>query len=763
MEFPKNYFYDEVREGFYINGMIKREWAAQLETLREIDKVCRKYGIQWFADCGTLIGAVRHGGYIPWDDDLDICMLRDDYDRFLKYAAKDLPDTYVTRTYEDEDYWQMIARVINRDAISYDEDEMEKYHQFPYVAGVDIFVLDYLAPNEGEEETRRQLVKQVLAVGNIKGLESDDPPEEGMKLVRMVEESCNVKFDTKNHLRRQLYQLAEKLSRLYPAEGAKAVVLMPNWCAHHDHKYPIEYVNKITQLPFESMMINVPAGYDAVLNIEYGDYLKIVRNGGIHEYPLYEKQEVFFTKKLEDGNPFRYKFDINDLKRDKEECPKRLKQRAEEYCTVLWKMHDVIRQIVNDQRETVIELLEQCQDGIIQIGNQIEEQEGEGFISVSHIEDYCERIYELSVALEEEDADGCLECADNLDQALDAMEKSFIHDMPERKEIVFLTFRSDLWWAMDVMYRKEAADPLNIVRVIAVPFFERKAGAELGEEHYDLTGYPDDIRITDYREYDIRQRHPDVIYTQNAYDRINYTYVLPPEYFTSELKKYTEELIYIPYFRIGKFAWDDNKLMKTTDDFVRIPGVVHADKVILESEQMRELYIKVLTEFCGDETASVWEQKIITISEDIQAGKIKAEKEVPVEWQGIINGKDGQKKKTVLFMNAMCSLYRYKESALDKLEQVLDCFYENRDSVALIWRPYILSNKDRALFDITFLQRYQKMIDDYRAAGWGAIDESKDAATAIGLADAYYGDPDMVMQRCRNLNMPIMIQNVENI
>ena len=86
MEFPDSYFEDEVREGFFVAGMIKRAWAAQVEVLLDIDKVCKKNQITYFADFGTLLGAVRHQGFIPWDDDLDISMKREDYNRFLAAA-----------------------------------------------------------------------------------------------------------------------------------------------------------------------------------------------------------------------------------------------------------------------------------------------------------------------------------------------------------------------------------------------------------------------------------------------------------------------------------------------------------------------------------------------------------------------------------------------------------------------------------------------------------------------------------------------------
>ena len=81
------YYQGETRDGFYIEPMMKCAWAAHLEVLRKIDIICRENDIRYFADWGTLLGAIRHKGYIPWDDDLDICMLRPDLERFLERKA----------------------------------------------------------------------------------------------------------------------------------------------------------------------------------------------------------------------------------------------------------------------------------------------------------------------------------------------------------------------------------------------------------------------------------------------------------------------------------------------------------------------------------------------------------------------------------------------------------------------------------------------------------------------------------------------------
>ena len=92
--FPDNYFEKEIRNGFEVSSMMKRAWAGQIEVLSVIREICERHNILWFADYGTLLGAVRHKGFIPWDDDMDIGMTRDNLNNFIKYAKDELPDEY---------------------------------------------------------------------------------------------------------------------------------------------------------------------------------------------------------------------------------------------------------------------------------------------------------------------------------------------------------------------------------------------------------------------------------------------------------------------------------------------------------------------------------------------------------------------------------------------------------------------------------------------------------------------------------------------
>lgn len=121
--FDIDFFRDEIRNGFYIPTAIKQFWAAQLDVLAAIDRICEANGISYYADWGTLLGAVRHGGFVPWDDDLDICMKRDDYVRFRELADNQLPKGYTIHDYKNkEDHWLFLARVVNNDRMCFEEE-----------------------------------------------------------------------------------------------------------------------------------------------------------------------------------------------------------------------------------------------------------------------------------------------------------------------------------------------------------------------------------------------------------------------------------------------------------------------------------------------------------------------------------------------------------------------------------------------------------------------------------------------------------------
>lgn len=219
MEFQNSYFESEVREGFFVTSMVKRSWAAQLEILEEVDRVCQKHGIVYYADAGTFLGAVRHQGFIPWDDDMDICMLREDYNRFIAIAQSELPDGYILRNiHTDDTYEELFTRVLNSRHINFQPDFLRKYHGCPYGMGIDVFVMDYL-PADPDERNSFHAVLQLIAkivenviLGHLQG-------EQLAAQLHALEDMLHVKIDASRPCVHELLLLEEKLFSMYPASS----------------------------------------------------------------------------------------------------------------------------------------------------------------------------------------------------------------------------------------------------------------------------------------------------------------------------------------------------------------------------------------------------------------------------------------------------------------------------------------------------------------------------------------------------------------
>ena len=99
--------------GEYDQKTLKKLQAVEFEVFQKFQQICRKYDLPYFAAGGTAIGAVRHKGFIPWDDDIDVCMLRKDYERFLDVAPQELGDGFDLLTIENTDGYVLTLSLIH--------------------------------------------------------------------------------------------------------------------------------------------------------------------------------------------------------------------------------------------------------------------------------------------------------------------------------------------------------------------------------------------------------------------------------------------------------------------------------------------------------------------------------------------------------------------------------------------------------------------------------------------------------------------------
>lgn len=286
--------------------------------------------------------------------------------------------------------------------------------------------------------------------------------------------------------------------------------------------------------------------------------------------------------------------------------------------------------------------------------------------------------------------------------------------------------------------------------------------------HYEGEQFPDYVQVIDYRTYDFAVRHPDVIYIQNPYDECNYTMSVDPDFFARNLKQYTEELIYVPYFTTDEIQANQEKALYTMRYFCRVPGVVLADRVLVQSENMRARYIECLTEMAGGETRQVWEQKIEVLRSwkddvsDAGGDRLRAQilQEAPQGWRDVIYRADGSRKKIVLFVVGAASFAQYGMRMMEKVFEVLDTFEGYRGDIALLWQQQsdIMEVLDRKpqLRDM-----YRELTERFKSGNYGIRDDGSDMRQAVMLCDAYYGEAGYAARLCQMEGKPVMVMDAE--
>ncbi len=248
-----------------------------LDILKVVDKICRDNNIKYFLDSGTLIGAVRHKGFIPWDDDLDIAMPRNDYNRFLKIAQELLGDNYFLQTYKTDDYPYPFARV--RKNCTYIEESRFKNLNMNKGIYIDIFPLDNLPNNK---------IKRVLFLNKIKflyklGVVADKRviyshhSKKKNILKKFIRFFIAIFFFNKD----KIYKILDKNMQKYKDFKSKNFLnISSSMNLYKKYKkgesYPCHsWIKDIIEIDFEGYRFFSPENYDEYLKEFYGDYMQL--------------------------------------------------------------------------------------------------------------------------------------------------------------------------------------------------------------------------------------------------------------------------------------------------------------------------------------------------------------------------------------------------------------------------------------------------------------------------------------------------------
>lgn len=436
--------------------------------------------------------------------------------------------------------------------------------------------------------------------------------------------------------------------------------------------------------------------------------------------------------------------------------------------STLIKANATIVKSVKADPDGAVQVLASCQEFAIIIGNYIESLGEKYACLVKLLEDYCENIFRMSEAVPDEMQ--CCKIAKEIRKQLDQLSHGITYDLPDdRKEVVFLPYKASMWDSLESVWKAADDDPDCDAYVIPIPYFDKNPDGSFREEHYEGDQYPDYVPVTHYDAFDFKKHMPDVIYIHNGYDDWNLATSVHPDFYSRNLKKYTEELVYIPYFVLGEIDPDNEQAVEGMKHFCFLPGIINADKVIVQSENMKKIYVreylkaakeckltgKHLDRTCLDRkflgTGSPKFDKVLNTKKD--------DLEIPDEWMKIIEKPDGSWKKIVFYNTSISALLKHNEKMLCKMESVFEIFKENSDEVALLWRPHPLIQATIASMRPQLWRVYQKLKSRYIEEGWGIYDDTANLDRAVVLSDGYYGDGSSVVQLCRKREIPIMIQN----
>ena len=323
--------------------------------------------------------------------------------------------------------------------------------------------------------------------------------------------------------------------------------------------------------------------------------------------------------------------------------------------------------------------------------------------------------------------------------------------MPVRKTAVFLPYKASMWDSLESVWKAACDDEEWESVVIPIPYYNRNTDDSLGEMQYEGADFPEDVPVTDWQQYSLEKEHPDIIFIHNPYDQFNIVTTVHPLFYASRIKDYTEKLVYIPYFV------HQNDIV--AEHYCVLPGTIYADVVILQSEKVREQYLRyyeaALPELVEKQGREAIEKKFQALGSPKFDVSADSQNDIPEEWREFL----GQGKKVIFFNTHLRGLMQgQSEQFLRKLEWVFN-FFQKQEDVVLLWRPHPLMVETARAMNPEAVEPYLKLVERYRRQKIGIYDDSRELHRAIDLSDAYYGSGSSVVELFRQQGKPVMLMS----
>ena len=275
LKLPNNWLRSEIRGDEFISSWTKEIWVIELDMLYKFMNICNKHNLKWWVDGGTLLGAVRHKGFIPWDEDIVVFLLREDYDKFIDIAKTEITGNYFLQTDWTDDTWFCHAKMRRTDTTAILDKDLSAKFNFNQGIFIDIFPFDNVPDNELEYNffmNELYLIKTEMLSLRSRWWLYERNNEELYKRCLDLRDEYEIKRRKYNNIK------CSHVANL----GLPSII--------PDVRKKISELNAYTYMPFEMLTVPVPGGYDSILKRLYGDYMEPVKGTSNHGIILFDPQ-----------------------------------------------------------------------------------------------------------------------------------------------------------------------------------------------------------------------------------------------------------------------------------------------------------------------------------------------------------------------------------------------------------------------------------------------------------------------------------------
>lgn len=303
----------------------------------------------------------------------------------------------------------------------------------------------------------------------------------------------------------------------------------------------------------------------------------------------------------------------------------------------------------------------------------------------------------------------------------------------KKLEVVFFPYKVAMSDSLKTIYLAAKEDPSCDAYWCPIPYYDRNADHSLGKMYYEGDNYSDEFEITNWQEYDVEIRRPDIIFTHYAYDDYNYVTTIHPLYYSNRLKKFTNLLVYIDY---GLTMWVVRRIPKElskTETFV--PAYWNSDLIVTYSKEFAkviEYHMKSIGKLDDESTKKV-ASKIVPLGSAKFDIVLRAKREdyvMPDAWFDIINGR-----RIVLYNTSLHGLLNESDVFLKEIIEVIEAVLKD-DNVVLWWRPHPLMENTLRTMRPELVRGIHEIVETFKEQKWGIYDETDDLHRAISWSDA---------------------------